>query len=119
MAEKERGMYNRRLGAAGEDMACEIMAIKGYSIVKRNYRCREGEIDIIVHRGNEIGFVEVKSRLNAGYARPGEAVDEKKKRRLARTAEYYLRELERRGYHPSVIKFHVVEISAEHTADAF
>ena len=50
-------MYNRRLGNAGENMACEILEIKGYMIIKRNYRCRSGEIDIIVRRGNEIGFV--------------------------------------------------------------
>ncbi len=112
-------MYNRRLGNAGEAMACEIMEIKGYSIVKRNYRCREGEIDIIVRKGSEIGFVEVKSRLNAGYERPAETVNEKKKKRIMRAAEYYLKNLERRGYCPAAIDFHVVEISAEHTENAF
>ena len=94
-------MYNRRLGNAGENMACEILEIKGYMIIKRNYRCRSGEIDIIVRRGNEIGFVEVKSRLDAGCVRPAEAVDERK------------------GYRPHAVRFHVVEIAAEHTENAF
>lgn len=112
-------MYNRRLGNAGENMACEILEIKGYMIIKRNYRCRSGEIDIIVRRGNEIGFVEVKSRLDAGCVRPAEAVDEKKKERIMRTAECYLKEMERKGYRHHAVRFHVVEIAAEHTENAF
>ncbi|MFQ7011378.1 MAG: YraN family protein [Clostridia bacterium] len=57
----------------------EIPEIKGYMIIKRNYRCRSGEIDIIVRRGNEIGFCGGKSRLDAGCVR--REVETKKRKR--------------------------------------
>lgn len=112
-------MYNKILGNSGERMACEILEMKGYVIMKKNYRCREGEIDVIAKKGSEIVFVEVKSRLDAGNIRPAEAINEKKKRRIRNAAERYIKEIERRGYYPSSIDFHVIEISAEHIRNAF
>ncbi|HYY45131.1 MAG TPA: YraN family protein, partial [Actinomycetota bacterium] len=47
------------LGHAAEGLACELLAGKGYEIVERNYRCADGEIDIIARRGSLVVFCEV------------------------------------------------------------
>lgn len=77
-------------GAAGEVLAARFLRDKGYMVVSSNFRCRQGEIDIIATRGDYIVFVEVKTRQeNAMYA-PREAVTAAKQRRLLQTAAIYL-----------------------------
>src|SRR5687768_14203739 len=74
------------LGAAGEQAAVEWYQAAGYQIVGRNWRCRDGELDVIAVRGRVAVFCEVKTRLGAGYGTPGEAVTPTKQRRLRRLA---------------------------------
>lgn len=77
-------------GAAGEVLAARFLRDKGYTVVSSNFRCRQGEIDIIATYGDYIVFVEVKTRQeNAMYA-PREAVTAAKQRRLLQTATIYL-----------------------------
>ena len=77
-------------GAAGEVLAARFLRDKGYTVVSSNFRCRQGEIDIIATYGDYIVFVEVKTRQeNAMYA-PREAVTTAKQRRLLQTAAIYL-----------------------------
>jgi len=77
-------------GAAGEVLAARFLRDKGYTVVSSNFRCRQGEIDIIATHGDYIVFVEVKTRQeNAMYA-PREAVTAAKQRRLLQTAAIYL-----------------------------
>ena len=73
-------MDKRLLGQIGENTAADILRAKGYRILKQNYRCRHGEIDLIAMRDGVISFVEVKTRQNYNYGRPCEAIDENKKR---------------------------------------
>lgn len=73
----------------------------------RNYRTRRGEIDLVFRDGPGLVFVEVKTRSVGGWGRPADAVGARKRRRLARCALDYLRELEE----PRVsIRFDVVEV---------
>ncbi|MBQ4332935.1 MAG: YraN family protein [Clostridia bacterium] len=77
-------------GAAGEVLAARFLRDKGYTVVSSNFRCRQGEVDIIATHGDYIVFVEVKTRQeNAMYA-PREAVTAAKQRRLLQTAAIYL-----------------------------
>lgn len=81
-------MNKRALGKRYEEKACRYLESKGMKMVEKNFRCRQGEIDLIgLHEGYLV-FVEVKYRAeNAGHA--AEAVTEAKQRKICRTADYY------------------------------
>jgi putative endonuclease len=81
---------NRELGNVGESIAEEILKSRGYQIIKRNFRCRYGEIDIIAKHNGKLVFVEVKTRKGEHYGTPEEAVGYWKQKRIRRLAEYYL-----------------------------
>jgi putative endonuclease len=81
---------SRELGRRGERRAAWFYRLRGYRIVERNLRMRGGEIDLIVHRGGTLVFVEVKTRqsLLAGYG--VEAVDRRKKLQIISLTSAYL-----------------------------
>lgn len=78
------------MGITGEELAAKFLAEKGQVIVKRNFRARGGEIDIITADGNGIHFVEVKTRRPPVMAAPTACVDSTKQRRIVRTAQKWL-----------------------------
>ena len=78
------------LGKIGEDMAEAMLFAEGYSILARNFRSYFGEIDIVCEKDNVLYFVEVKTRTSKTFGEPEEAVDELKRYRIRRTAEYFL-----------------------------
>ena len=82
----------RALGAAGERAVAEWYAGAGYEIVDRNWRCREGELDLVAARGDEIVFCEVKTRRGDAFGTPFEAVTVTKQRRLRTLAMRWLSE---------------------------
>lgn len=112
-------MDNIKLGRIGEETAAEILRSKGFQIMRRNYRCSLGEVDIIAAKGNLISFVEVKTRQSSAYGRPCESVGKTKQKHIKDAAVCYLKELERKGYVPGRISFDVMEITAEHIKGAF
>ncbi len=75
---------------SGEDAACRYLQDKGFEIVKRNYRCYVGEIDIIASHNGTLHFVEVKTRSSELYGLPREAVTWSKQKKIRRSAESYL-----------------------------
>ena len=77
-------------GAAGEVLAARFLREKGYTVVSSNFRCRQGEIDIIATHDDYIVFVEVKTRQEYALYAPREAVTAAKQRRLLLTAAIYL-----------------------------
>ena len=77
-------------GDIGETLAENILKEKGYTIVEKNFRSRFGEIDIVAKDGDELVFVEVKTRWSNRYGKPEEAVTAKKLSRIKRTIDYYL-----------------------------
>ncbi len=97
-----------RLGRRGELAAGRILAELGMEILCRNYRCRQGEIDIVARDGVVLCFVEVKTRQASRWpGRPADAVDRGKRQRLVRTARQYLRRLAE----PEVAhRFDIVEV---------
>ena len=77
-------------GAAGEVLAARFLRERGYEIVAANYRCRQGEIDIIAVKEPYIAFVEVKTRRSDSLFAPREAVTLAKQRRILKTAALYM-----------------------------
>ena len=117
---------NNIVGAWGESLAAAYLQKKKYKILASGYRCRFGEIDLIVENKNYLCFVEVKLRKSADFASAREYVDRRKQDRLRVTASMYLAD------HPTHLqpRFDVIEIYApeghltkkplvEHMEDAF
>lgn len=77
-------------GTKGESMVARFLKGKGFSVIRRNYQCRFGEIDIIAEDNDNIIFVEVKTRKENTAIPIEEAVDFKKRKRILLTAEDYL-----------------------------
>jgi putative endonuclease len=78
------------LGKTGEDLACAELARRGYEIIARRYRQRNGEIDIIAKDGQTWVFVEVKARDTREFGDAAEAVTPFKRRRIAQLARDYV-----------------------------
>ena len=112
-------MDRKELGRIGENMAADMLRSKGYQILRRNYRCRSGEIDIIAQRFGEVCFVEVKTRQSFNYGRPCQAVTDEKKRHIRKAAHEYLDEMKSKGYVPRCIDFQIIEIVIQHSFRAF
>ncbi len=82
----------RLLGEQGEEIALRYLGRRGFELIERNYRTRQGELDLIVRRNGTLVFVEVKLRRGTGFGDPLEAVTPRKQARIRRTAERYLAE---------------------------
>ena len=83
-------MKKTELGAWGEDRAAEYLQNAGYRVLRRNFRCRAGEIDLIVQRGDTLVFVEVKLRKNSLHGEAREFVTVSKQRKIRTAASYFL-----------------------------
>ncbi len=81
---------SRELGQLGEKVALSFLSTLGYHLLERNYRCRLGEIDLIMLDGESLVFIEVKARRSCFYGMPQEAVGLAKQTKIRRLAEYYL-----------------------------
>ena len=82
--------HNQSFGAWGEELVATWYLEHGYAIVARNWRCRQGEIDIIASSGSVLVICEVKTRANADFGSPASAVDVNKQQRLRRLAAHWL-----------------------------
>ena len=98
------------LGKYGEDLATRYLRERGLQILERNWRCPEGEIDLVALDGDCLVVCEVKTRRGTGVGDPVEAVTWAKSRRLRRLAAAYLRS--RPGVVPQV-RIDVIGILAE------
>ncbi len=79
-----------KTGRSGEDRVAAFLRRQGWGVVKRNYQCRFGEIDIIAENNEYILFVEVKTRKEGSMISGGDAVDIHKQRRIMLTAQDYM-----------------------------
>jgi len=84
----------QHLGRTGEDLALAHLERLGYELVARNHRTRWGELDLVVHDGTTLVFVEVKTRRANGAGRgPWEALHERKRTQVRRMAAAFLAEV--------------------------
>lgn len=95
------------LGAAGEALATEWYLDNGYLVLDRNWRCREGELDLVVRKQRTIVFCEVKTRSSLAFGAPAEAVTREKRHRIRLLAAKWL---ETSPVRPSMIRFDVASI---------
>lgn len=70
------------LGRRGEDLAAHYLEQRGYRLIERNWRCRQGEIDLVADYRGETVFVEVKTRSSVAFGHPFEAITSVKLARL-------------------------------------
>ncbi len=111
------------LGKEGERVAERYLQKKGYKLVERNYRCKVGELDLIVLDRGVVVFVEVKTRTGRGFGSPLEAVEFRKQRKMIQAAQFFLAE---KGLQQRDARFDVVGVSwpgrepiVEHIENAF
>jgi len=107
----KRNMPNRKqnFGQQGEDLAVRHLRKRGYKIIERNFRTRNGEIDIIARHRDCIAFIEVKTRRTRRYGTPKLAVTAAKQRKISMVALAYLKK-----YHSleTRARFDVVTVQA-------
>ncbi len=101
------------LGRWGEAVAADYLRKKKYRILAANYRCRQGEIDLIAAQGDCLVFVEVKLRKNADFGAAREFVDARKQARLRTAAALYLSQHEL----DVPTRFDVIEVYAPQGTD--
>ncbi|GAA3945571.1 YraN family protein [Microbacterium soli] len=94
------------LGRAGEERAARYLRMRGYVVLDRNWRCDQGEIDIVAAHGDRLCVVEVKTRTSERYGHPFEAIDDRKRRRLWRLAFAWA------GAHPDEAKRRRIRLEA-------
>jgi putative endonuclease len=109
-AGKARSPDPRRLRAQwGEALAAWFLRFKGYRVEARNWRCPQGELDLVCRDDDTLVFVEVKTRAGGAAGDPEDAVDRRKQQRLVRLAYAYLAHL---GGDAPPCRFDVVAIGS-------
>jgi putative endonuclease len=109
MSHTSQDVHKKVLGRKGERLVESYLKKQGCKILKRNYRTPFGEADIIAQDGEEIAFVEVKTRTSDSYGQPSEAVGKDKQQRYRRIAECYWLQT---GKEPNA-RFDVAEVWAD------
>jgi len=87
-------------GAKAEETARIYLEQQGLRLVDQNYRCRQGEIDLIMQDAGTLAFVEVRYRKSTGFGSPAESVTSSKQRRIITTAAHYLQSKQMRKMPP-------------------
>lgn len=98
-------------GAMGEARAAEFLQRQGWTVLARNFRTRRGEIDLVVRRGDEVAFVEVKSWRSVPREELGRSIGPRKRARIARAAREFLSR--RRELADAHVRFDVVFLGGE------
>lgn len=98
----------KEAGAVWEQRAARFLQRAGLTLIERNYRCRLGEIDLIMRDGDALVFVEVRYRQRLGFGSGAQSVGPDKQRRLASAARHFLGRYARWSSHPC--RFDVVSI---------
>jgi putative endonuclease len=80
------------LGRSGEDRTARWYEAQGYTVVDRNWRCRDGELDLVVRKGRWVVFCEVKTRSTLDFGHPAEAVGWRKQRKVRHLGARWLDE---------------------------
>ncbi|PIZ87782.1 MAG: YraN family protein [Candidatus Nealsonbacteria bacterium CG_4_10_14_0_2_um_filter_40_15] len=80
---------NLETGKVGEEIAKDYLKRKGYKIIEQNYKTKYAEIDLIVRKGNELVFVEVRTKKGEDFGTPEETIDKRKLRKLWGNARAY------------------------------
>jgi putative endonuclease len=96
-----------RLGGDAEEQCAAWLERAGYRVRERNWRVREGELDIVAEHGDVLCFVEVRMRTSAACGDPSLTVNYEKQRRIVRAALRYLQRRPARGW---MLRFDVMTV---------
>lgn len=96
-------------GDAGEERALRYLEKQGLKLVERNFRCKGGEIDLIMQDGGMLAFVEVRKRAGAGFGGAAASITARKQARLVIAAQTFLQ----RYRMPPACRFDVVAIDGD------
>lgn len=99
--------HNQALGAHGELLAARFLTRQGLFLLDRNWRCRQGEIDLVLRDGRTLVVCEVKTRTSNDYGTPHEAINRRKVDRMRRLASCWLRA---HSVHPDDIRLDLVAV---------
>ena len=113
MPHSPQDVHKKLLGAKGEKLVAKYLKKQGCKILERNFRTPFGEADIIAQDGEEIAFVEVKTRTTDSYGMPSEAVGSDKQQRYRQIAKCYWLQI---GEEPNA-RFDVAEVWADGTIE--
>jgi putative endonuclease len=83
-------MDRQQIGKLGEDYAEKYLTTQNYQIIKRNYHCKFGEIDLIAQKFSQLRFIEVKTRTSDQFGTPEAALTYPKKSKILKTALTFL-----------------------------
>jgi putative endonuclease len=99
-----------KTGNEGEQWATDFLIQKGFEIVKRNYRYKHSEIDLIVRKGNWLIFIEVKTRNSHAFGYPEQFVDRQKVKTILYGALNFMREIDWQGN----VRYDIVAITVHY-----
>lgn len=82
--------HHLKQGDMAEAIAATFLQAKGLTLLEKNFRCKHGEIDLIMLQGKTLVFIEVRLRSNSLYGGAAMSIDASKQHKLRRTAEFFL-----------------------------
>lgn len=107
--------HNQALGAYGEALAARFLTQQGMVLLDHNWRCPQGEIDLVLREGRTLVICEVKTRSSHAYGTPHEAIDRRKVARLRRLAGSWL---SAHSVHPEDVRLDLVAVLQPRTGEA-
>jgi len=108
-AHSKQQSARKDIGRAAEQAARAFLQTRGCNFVESNYRCRMGEIDLVMRQGSILVFVEVRYRTRPDYGSGAESVDHRKQGRLIRAAQHYMLSKQIADRYP--VRFDVMDLS--------
>jgi putative endonuclease len=87
-------LNRQKIGQHAEREACRFLQAQGLRLLEQNYRCYQGEIDLIMQDKNEIVFVEVRSRSRIDFGKAGETINKSKQKKLIKAGMRFLQQKE-------------------------
>ena len=111
----EQKKNRRKTGEQYEQLAADYLVKHGLTIIERNFRTRNGEIDLIARDGDYLVFIEVKYRTGSGSGSGADAVNARKQRIICRISDYYRTRFAYRESTP--VRFDVVECAGAGQGD--
>ncbi|MGP3791179.1 YraN family protein [Pseudomonas sp. B392_1p] len=105
----------RLSGPQAEALACQHLQQHGLRLLEQNWRCRRGELDLVMLDGDTVVFVEVRYRLHAAWGGALESIDARKRAKLSLAAEHFLQQEKRWAAHPC--RFDVVAMNSASNPD--
>ena len=97
-----------RRGSEAENLACEYLEARGLKLLAANYRCRYGELDLVMRDGAQVVVVEVRSRGSDQHGGPEASITQRKRRALMRAAQCFIRD--NRQFNGMMLRFDVVGV---------